>query len=134
MKNIAICGFFTTFAKKIEMNTIYQELSKSQKKIARALIDKGLEIECGNYLEDLKSLLSNKKGAAKTNHERYLKAYKLTHKFDKHISERYDNLTGSRYLITVLGLYVDDILEDEDIAEFEEEIQNKLIALKKEFE
>ncbi|MDR0725361.1 MAG: hypothetical protein LBF59_05050 [Prevotellaceae bacterium] len=116
------------------MNTIYQELSKSQKKIARALIDKGLEIECGNYLEDLKSLLSNKKGAAKTNHERYLKAYKLTHKFDKHISERYDNLTGSRYLITVLGLYVDDILEDEDIAEFEEEIQNKLIALKKEFE
>ncbi|MDR2382332.1 MAG: hypothetical protein LBD76_00380 [Prevotellaceae bacterium] len=113
---------------------MYSELSKSQKKIARALIDKGLEIECGNCLENIKSLLSGKKGGAKTNHELYLKVYKSMYKFDKHLAKRYDNLGGSRYLITVLGLYMDDVLNDDDIAEFEEDIQNKLIALKNELE
>jgi hypothetical protein len=113
---------------------MYSELSKSQKKIARALIDKSLEIECGNCLEDIKSLLFKRKEGAKTNHEMYGKVYKLIHKFDKHLGNRYDNLTGSRYFIAVLELYMDNVLNDENIAGFEEYIRNRLIGLKEQFE
>jgi hypothetical protein len=108
---------------------MYNELSKSQKKVARMLIDKCLEIECGNCIENIKSLLSNKKGA-KTNHELYLATCKLINKFDRHVSKRYDDLGVSKYLITVLELYMDGILSEEDLVDFDEDIRNRLIGLK----
>jgi hypothetical protein len=78
---------------------MYNELSKSQKKIARILINKGLEIEYGNCLE-------------KVNTNRYVR--------------------GSAYFITVLGSYMDDILSEEDSADFDKDIKNRLIGLKQE--
>jgi hypothetical protein len=112
---------------------MYNELSKSQKKIARMLINKGLEIECTNCIEKVKSLISSNTKGEKTNHALYGEIYKLIHKFDKHLGNRYDNITGSTYFIIVLGLYMDDIISDEDIADFDEDIRHKLIGLKQEF-
>jgi hypothetical protein len=106
------------------------ELSKSQKKIARALIDKGLELECADFIESIKKLLLTDKSGVKSNHELYIKIYKSAHKFDKHIAMRYDGLGGSKYFITVLELYMDDILTDEDLADFDEDVRNRLIGLK----
>jgi bacterioferritin-associated ferredoxin len=109
------------------------EFSKSQKKVARQLIDKGLQIECGQCLNQVKSLLSKSEGNGLSNHETYLKLYRLIHGFDKQFGRRYDNLTGSRYFMTVLGLYRDDVITDEDLDDFDEETRNKLIGLKKSF-
>ena len=47
--------------------------------------------------------------------------------FDKHIARRYDNLGGSKHYITVLSLFYDKVLSMEDIAAFDEEMQNALI-------
>jgi flagellar basal body-associated protein FliL len=107
------------------------ELSKSQKKIARQLIDKGLQIECGECLKKVESFLDKSKTSLLSNHETYLKLYQLIIKFDKHVAQCYDGLSGSHYFTAVLGLFVNDVITMKDIEAFDEEIRNKLIALKK---
>ena len=41
--------------------------------------------------------------------------------------------TGFRYFITVYNLYWDDVLTDEDISLFDEELKDRLIVLKERF-
>lgn len=50
---------------------------------------------------------------AKPDHQRYLEIYKMTNEFDRHIANRYDGLSGSRYFMTVVNLYCDGVLKDE---------------------
>jgi hypothetical protein len=107
------------------------ELSKSQKKIARQLIDKGLQTECGECLKNVETFLDGRKTSLLSNYETYMKLYQIIEKFDKHLARRYDGLTGSRYFTTVLDLYRDDVITDEDLEAFDEEVRNRLIALKK---
>jgi bacterioferritin-associated ferredoxin len=106
------------------------ELSKSQKKIARQLIDKGLQTECGKCLKKVESFFNKSKTAQLSNHETYLNLYQLIKKFDKHLARRYDGLSGSHYFTTVLGLYMDNVITEEDLEAFDEETRNKLIQLK----
>ncbi|MDR0681051.1 MAG: hypothetical protein LBG15_04255 [Dysgonamonadaceae bacterium] len=107
------------------------ELSKSQKKIARRLIDKGLQIECGECLKKVELLLSNNKSDNLSAHETYLELYQLIEKFDKHIAQRYDRLGGSRYFITVLRLFMEDVISLKDLEDFNSEIRDKLLELRK---
>ena len=107
------------------------ELNKEQKKIARRLIDIGLERECAVFNLRMKTLAGHHLNTrlAKPNHQRYLDIYKLTNEFDKHIADRYDGLTGSRYFMTVVNLYCDGVLKDEDIIEFDEDVFMQIRAI-----
>jgi hypothetical protein len=107
------------------------ELSKSQKKIAHQLIDNGLLIECGECLKNVESFLDKNKTSLLSNYEIYMKLYQIIKKFDKHLARRYDGLTGSHYFRVVLELYMDDVITEEDLEPFDEEVRNRLIALKK---
>ncbi len=64
------------------------ELSKSQKKIARELIQKALQTDCKNCLDEVDSLLKKGKGTSFTPHETYLKLYDHIHKFDKYLGPK----------------------------------------------
>lgn len=108
------------------------ELTKGQKKVARMLINKALLRECENFLLQTKRMLNNPK-EGKNSHENYLQLFDRVHKFDKHIARTYDGMTGSRYFITVYNLYWDDVLTDEDISLFDEELKDRLIVLKERF-
>lgn len=59
----------------------------------------------------------------KDSHENYLELYKKVATFGRHLAWRYDRLGGSKYFITVVGLYCDHVLSDEDINLFDEERQ-----------
>ena len=100
------------------------ELNKEQKKIARRLIDIELERECAVFNLRMKTLANHHLNTklAKPNHQRYLDIYKLTNEFDKHIADRYDGMSGSRYFMTVVNLYCDGVLKDEDLIEFDDEV------------
>jgi len=104
------------------------ELSKSQKKIARQLIDIGLQRECKTFTEKIARLTGSPKWETENPHELYLKLYKKVVYFNKHIARRYDGMTGSRYYITVLGLFMDGVLTTDDIAPFDVEMQERLIT------
>ncbi len=101
------------------------ELTKSQKKSARKLINLGLQRECAKFMQSTKDFM-NKNASAEDAHDAYLKLYDKVYQFDKHIARRYDGMSGGRYYITVCYLYYDGVLTDEDIREFDDEIYNKL--------
>ena len=100
-----------------------EELSKSQKKIARILIDRALQRECAEFLDSVETFMQHRERNEEDSHEFYLALYEKVYKFDKNLCWRYDRLGGSRYLMAVIGLYRDEILTDEDISLFNEDIQ-----------
>lgn len=102
---------------------IYVELPKGQKKIARMLIDKALLRECESFLQKVENFMQSVPVNGKNPHENYLELFQEVDKFDYHVARRYDNLGGSKYFYTVIGLYCDGVLSDEDISLFDEERQ-----------
>lgn len=103
------------------------ELSKSQKKIARQLISKALQRECKTFLEEVKDVLPLRD---QTPHEVYLNLYKKITDFDKHIATQYDRLSGSRYFMAVFSLFYNNVLTEDDIKLFNEEVQQNLMVMK----
>ena len=109
------------------------ELSKSQKKIARELIDLGLQRECKALTDKIKKFTNSSEWETGNPHENYLKLYKKVSSFNKRLAERYDNLGGSHYFMTVWGLYYDGVLTTDDISRFDSKVQNELLKLKSTF-
>ena len=85
---------------------MYYELSKKEKKIARAAIDKGLDAAFKEGLEKSEVVINDwRQGKFSSNKEAYHKLYKAITYNDDAISRRYDGLTGSRYLVTVAIIF-----------------------------
>lgn len=100
------------------------ELTKSEKKVARAAIDKGLDAEFKEGLENFETILQDwRQGKFASNKEAYHKIFKAVDYKDSAISRRYDGLTGGRYLLTVANIYSDGYINEDDIAGFREEIK-----------
>ena len=110
------------------------ELSKSQKKVARELIQLGLHRECKSFTDKITKFTNGSEWKTGDPHELYLKLYKKVTSFDKHIAKRYNDITGSHYLMAVFGLFQDEVLTPEDIARFDKEVQNELLGLKNIFD
>lgn len=103
-----------------------EELSKGQEKIAHKLIDEALQRECAKFLNDMDSFMRQRNQNEEDSHKTYLSLFRKIHQFDKKLTKRYDGLTGSAYFLSVIGLYCDGVLTDEDINQFEEEIQVRI--------
>jgi len=95
---------------------MYYELSKPEKKITRACIDKALDAEFYEGLEKFEAILNEwRRGNFASNKEAYHQFFKAVDKKDNEISRRYDNLTGSRWLITVAAVLHDGYITENDI-------------------
>lgn len=101
---------------------MYHELSKKEKKIARACIDKGFDAAFKEGLENCEAIISDwQQGKFSSNKEAYHKLYKAITDKDDAIARRYDGLTGSRYLITVAQLFFEKVITEDDIKDFSDE-------------
>lgn len=123
------------------------ELSKFDKRLCRELINTGLERECRHFVEQIQEIATEPVPPEQANepyseingmscervwHKRYIKLFAVTDKFNSHVAHRYDNVTASKYLECIVGLYIDDWLTDEEIARLSEEPRNyvkKLVSL-----
>lgn len=109
---------------------MYHELSKREKKIARACIDKGIEAEFRDGLANFDIIVSGwREGKFATNREAYYELFKAVTSRDKAIAERYDGLTGSNYLITVAAILRDGYISEDDIKDFSEEARLEISKL-----
>lgn len=97
------------------------ELSKKDKKTAREIIDSGLLREFANGLSEADKIIEKWKNKQKDNREAYYSLYSHIKKFDKHIAQRYDRVTGSTYLFVIAGQLYDGIISDDDLENFSEE-------------
>jgi len=102
------------------------DLSKREKKIARAIIDKGVEAEFKAGLEQAKAVIAKWETGELNNRDGYHTLYKTIKEQDKRISKRYDGLTGSHYLTTVAAILFDGQITEEDIKDFSDETKETL--------
>ena len=101
-------------------------LSKREKKIAREIIEKGLQIEYAKCLNYAYSVLENWKNKKTDNRETYHLLYQTVKNNDKHIARRYDGMRGSMYIDTILEQLADGLISNDDLKEFREETQNEI--------
>lgn len=102
------------------------DLPKKDKKVARDLIEKGLQKEFTNGLNSFHEILDDWKKGKSNNDDAYHKLYGSIKNFNKHIAQRYDAVTGSRYLAVVKVLLHDNLLSPVDLKAFSSETQKEL--------
>lgn len=112
------------------------ELSKSDKKAARAIIEKGLQQEFAYGLNEFRDLLNLWKTNNADNRETYHTLYKRIKDFDKHIGYRYDEMRGSDYLFIMVAQFSEGFINDKDLVNLSAEAQNeikRIISIRAEF-
>lgn len=108
---------------------VMHELSKAEKKVARAAIDKGLNAEFKEGLENFEAIITAwRKGKFTSNKEAYHKLFKAVEDKDSAISSRYDGLTGGRYLTTVMSIFMNGYIDEKDIEGFREETKEIIMC------
>lgn len=103
------------------------ELTKADKRICRELIHIALERECKAYSDKMARIarlpVIPEEGYREENgfsvegpwHKRFIAYYKVTATFNRRLQQRYDGITGSRYLPTVRILHEEGWLTDEEV-------------------
>ena len=102
------------------------ELSKKDKKLAREIIEKGLNLEFERALSRSEQVLKEWRAQALANHEAYQKLYRHIKDYDKRIAQLYDGLRPAAYLEVIAVQYRDGFITDEDIAGLSEEARKVL--------
>ncbi len=102
------------------------ELSKKERKIARSIIETGIQREFQKGLNSIDSILLNWKDNKTDNRESYHLVYKTLTDFDKHIASRYDGMTGSKYLFIIAAQLNDGIITEDDLMELSGETIQKI--------
>ena len=101
------------------------DLTKSQKKIVRQLIEIGLTREFENGISKIDRIIQKwKNGEAETN-ETYYQIFEKLEKFDKHIGQRYNGMTGSNYLFVLAAQLADGVITVKDLDILDKDLQNK---------
>jgi hypothetical protein len=91
------------------------DLTKADRKVAREIIEKGLQQEYTSGLEKSLKVLTDWKAGKKTNREAYQELYSHIYDYDKHIARRYDNMSGSKYLFIIAGQIIDKVVDESEI-------------------
>ncbi len=100
---------------------MYYELPKREKKIARACIDKGLNIAYTNALNEVGLVIQNWHTEKLNTRDAYMKLFKVVEQHDDAIASRYNNLGGSKWLAAVAQLYAEKIITEDDIKDLSDE-------------
>ena len=104
-----------------------RQLSKRDKKIAKACIDKGLEAEFREGMENFDVIIRDwREGKFTSNREAYHQLDKAIHMKNKAISRRYDRLSGSHWFMAVAAILNDGYITEEDVKDFSEETKSAL--------
>jgi hypothetical protein len=102
-------------------------LSKKEKAIMRQLIEKGVQAEFAHALQQTADITEQWKQGKKTNREAYYELFQSIKQNDKFIAMRYDGITGSRYLNTVIAVYHDKHICEEDLMELRVDLREYII-------
>ncbi len=111
---------------------MYYQLSKSQKKIARIVMDKGLDIHYIKALKDAESILLKWRGGSfKDNKEAYMNLFKSIDLNDNKIAAIYNDKGGSRWVEIMALQLADSVITVGDLQDFEPEVVEAIISISK---
>jgi hypothetical protein len=108
---------------------MYFELSKSQKKTARMVMDKGLENHYTRALNDAEAIIQDWRQYKFTGtKEAYMKLYQCIEKNDNNIARIYNNKGGSRWCEVMADQLANGVITIDDLRDFDEEVRDIIIA------
>lgn len=108
----------------MKMNIL--DLTKDQKKMARQIIETGLIREFESGIGKIEGIIQQWKDGKRETKESYYKIYEKVMKFDKHIGQRYNNISGSDYLLVLAAQLVDGVISMDDLSGCDPDIKNKI--------
>jgi hypothetical protein len=108
---------------------MYYQLSNSQKKIARKVMDKGLDNHYKKALSDVKTIIQKwDNGGFESNRDAYIKLFKTVDSNENNIARLYNDKGGSRWVELMSSQLNQGVITLEDISEFDEELQSTILA------
>jgi hypothetical protein len=123
---------FSYFSISIIYIVMYFQLSKSQKKIARRVMDKGLDFHYIKALKDAESILINwLSGAYRNNTEAYMNLFNSIDRNDNKIAAIYNDKGGSRWVEIMALQLADGVITIDDLKDFEPEVIEAIISISK---
>ena len=105
------------------------DLSKSEKRIARQIIEEGLAREFEKGVSTISRIIQKWQDDKSHSREIYYELFKEIMRFDRHIGRRYDNMKGSTYIYIMAGQLADRIISTDELASLNPETRNKIIFL-----
>ena len=108
---------------------MYYELSKSQKKIAHIVMDKGLDNHYKKALTDAESIIDMwHEGKLESLRDAYMKLWASINKNDSKIARIYNDKGGSRW-VEIMALQLrDGAITIDDLRDFDEEVRDIIIG------
>jgi hypothetical protein len=107
---------------------MYYTLSKSEKKIARAVMDKGLENHYIRSLSEAEAIIKKwREGGFKNTRDAYMKLYKSIEKNDDNIGLIYNDKGGSRWVEVIAWQLHQGVITLEDLKDFDDKLRNTII-------
>jgi hypothetical protein len=108
---------------------MYYELSKSGKKIARKVMDRGLENHYIRGLSDAEAILEKwRDGKFADTKEAYMNLFQCIKKSDIQIARIYDNKGGSRWVEVMADQLADGVITIADLRDFDEGVRNTIVT------
>ena len=104
------------------------QLTKGEKKLAREIIEKGVQSEFKATLEAAKKVVEEWGSGKIDNRDGYHKLYKTVIEQNKLIAKRYDGVRGSDYLMTVAVILFDKQITEEEISDFSDEAKQDILS------
>lgn len=104
------------------------ELTKSQKRKVRELIQKALLQDYSDAIISIRKLSDSYIEGKSDPKDHYHKLYSTLTSKDEEIARRYDDLTGSRYLPTLIMLLREGVLSTEDLQELDDDLRKQLLS------
>ena len=99
------------------------ELSKKDKAVLRQLIDKGVQAEFENALNEAASIIQQWQQNTSSNKEAYHALFTSLQQNNDFIALRYDGITGSRYVPTVVDIYSAKQVDENDLMNLSAEVR-----------
>ncbi len=106
------------------------EFSKSEKKVVRQLIETALQRDFEACITDVDNIIQQWKSKRLDNRKTYQEVFRKVRENDKYIARMYDDITGSRYMMTLQGLLAAKVITEEDLAGFSEKTRNEILGIR----
>jgi len=108
---------------------MHYEFSKSEKKIARQVIETALQRDLEACLMDLAHLIHEWKSHKIDNRQAYQETYRKVQENDQYIARMYDDISGTKYMLIIQGLLSSKVLSEADLGAFSEKTRNEILQI-----
>lgn len=108
------------------------QLTNAQKKAARQIINISLQRDYRKALAEVETIVGRWRNEELSDRDAYMKLYQTVKRSDKTIARRYNGISGSQYIIALVGLFMEGLITADDLDILGDELK-KFIIDKAEF-